>query len=185
MGFILVSPFRFLFSCFGVWKKTKQKIPLSSPPQKIPRVELESICFFLTQRRICCVSTKYTCYGKSVCVKLYGFSVPMGVYWGEQFRSNLKVESEMGPLYEMNYLSKSLFSFHCCVILLRWSSGTVFLLTLARSLQALEVEEKLVDPGWKLLPFFWSLLLVEMKHWHIWIKVPYSNRSLQGVPLSL
>ena len=108
----------FCFPVLGFGKKQNKKSPLSSPPQKIPRVELESICFFLTQRRICCVSTKYTCYGKSVCVKLYGFSVPMGVYWGEQFRSNLKVESEMGPLYEMNYLSKSLFSFHCCVILL-------------------------------------------------------------------
>lgn len=71
----------FCFPVSGFGKKTKQKIPPApSPPQKKLRVELESICFFLRQRRICCVSTKYTCYGKSVCVKLYGFSVPLGVY---------------------------------------------------------------------------------------------------------
>lgn len=109
----------FRFPVWGFGKKQNKKSLL--PPsyhKKIPRVESESNCFFLRQRRTCCVSTKYTCYGKSVCVKLDGFSVPMGVYWVEQFRSNKKVESEMVPLYEMAYLSKSLFSFHCCVILL-------------------------------------------------------------------
>lgn len=96
MGFILVSSFMFLFSCLGFWQKNKTKNPpVPSPPQKISRDESESNCFFLRQRRDCSVSTKYTCYGKSVCMKLHGFSVPMGVYWGEQFRSNQKVESEM------------------------------------------------------------------------------------------